>query len=56
MAEILAHKENIAVYQQQLPTELADPEGYIKRTKRKTTIEVYPTNSGKGWLYEMGIR
>ncbi len=39
-----------------LPTEVADDEGYLKPTQRKTTIHFYPVAEGeKAMLYEMGI-
>lgn len=38
-----------------LPTEIADEEGILKRTTRKTTVEVVEPLSEKPMLYEMGI-
>lgn len=39
-----------------LPTEVADDEGYLRPTQRKTTIEVFEPRSGETpTLYEMGI-
>jgi hypothetical protein len=37
-----------------LPTEIADEEGYLRRTERKTRVEVYES-VGENTLYEMGI-
>jgi hypothetical protein len=37
-----------------LPTEVADEEGYLKRTARKTTVRVFQSQ-GTSRLYEMGI-
>lgn len=40
----------------QLPTEVADDEGYLKPTVRRTSVEFYPVAEGdKAMLYEMGI-
>jgi hypothetical protein len=39
-----------------LPTEIADEEGRLKRTARKTVVEVYEVREGEtGSIYEMGI-
>jgi hypothetical protein len=39
-----------------LPTELADAEGSLRRTARKTTVRVYDLQPGEtGRIYEMGI-
>lgn len=39
-----------------LPTEIADAEGYLRPTERKTRVEVYKPREGeKATLYEMGI-
>jgi hypothetical protein len=39
-----------------LPTEIADDEGILRPTKRKTTIRLYKVKDGEQpWLYEMGI-
>lgn len=35
-----------------LPTEISDEEGVLRRTRRKTLVNVW---EGKGWIYEMGI-
>jgi hypothetical protein len=44
------------VFHEQLPTEIVDEEGRLKRTQRKTKVVVYnPVMGLKGWLYEMGI-
>jgi hypothetical protein len=50
------HKE-LASFEMTLPTVLADEEGHLKRTRRKTTVTVYePIEKGvSGWLYEMGV-
>lgn len=47
-----------------LPTEIADDDGYLRRTSRKTIVEVYEPRKGDGYksnpdekasIYEMGI-
>lgn len=39
-----------------LPTEIADEEGYLRRTTRRTVIRMYEPLSGEpGTLYELGI-
>ena len=39
-----------------LPTELADSEGYMRKTRRKTTVEIYkPQDGEQAHIYEMGI-
>lgn len=39
-----------------LPTEIADEEGNLKKTVRKTVISIYKTNNGEpAAIYEMGI-
>jgi len=39
-----------------LPTDVADEEGYLRRTSRKTQIRIYPQHdSGVSYIYEMGI-
>jgi hypothetical protein len=44
------------VFQATLPTEQADDEGYIRRTKRATDVEIYENSTANpSSLYEMGI-
>ena len=39
-----------------LPTEFADSEGNMRRSARKTTVEVYePLTEDGGWIYELGL-
>ena len=46
----------LKVIEATLPTEIADKEGNIRRTSRKTTIEIVETLPGEtATLYEMGI-
>lgn len=49
----LAHKKPVKSFDAQLPTEISDENGFIKRTIRFTDIEVYETE--EAWIYEMGI-
>lgn len=49
-------REPIAVLNEPLSTEIADEEGYIKKTVRKTNIEIYECRPGEhASIYEMGI-
>jgi len=48
----------VRTFQATLPTEIADEEGFLRRTKRSTIVKVYTTNrtyGGPARLYEMGI-
>lgn len=46
----------LAIVEATLQTEIADDSGYLRPTKRQTTIEIYKPREGeKGTLYEMGI-
>jgi len=38
-----------------LPTVLADDEGYLRRTARKTTVDILTASADEGWVYELGI-
>lgn len=38
-----------------LATEIADDEGNLRPTRRKTEIELYKAEDQSGWLYELGI-
>lgn len=53
---MLAVREPVATFQASLRTELADPEGYIRPTQRKTEIRLFEPGEGEAaHLYEMGI-
>ncbi len=46
----------LSMFEETLPTERADEEGYLRATKRKTEVEVFEPREGEvGTLYEMGI-
>jgi hypothetical protein len=45
----------IQTFEATLPTEVADEEGQLKRTTRKTEIRVYEPFNGPARIYEMGI-
>ena len=45
----------IATLEATLPTEVADQDGMLRRTARKTSIRVYETGDAPGALYELGI-
>lgn len=52
----LETRECISSFKDRLPTEVADEEGNLKKTVRKTTISIYDTRNGeKACIYEMGI-
>ncbi len=51
--EKLRPRTPLATFEATLPTEIADEEGYLKRTARKTTIRVYESYATR--IYEMGI-
>lgn len=52
----LPHREAAESFEAVLPTEMADTEGYLRRTTRKTLVQVYePLRGEKGTLFEMGI-
>lgn len=54
--EVLAKRTAIHSFEATLPTEIADAEGNLRRTSRKTTIRVYEPLTGETpSLYEMGI-
>lgn len=52
----LQQREPIETITVSLPTEIADEDGYLKGTRRKTTVNVYePLADEKATIYEMGI-
>ncbi len=54
--EVLAAREPVAVFTETLPTVISDGEGVIRKSARKTTIEVYEVRPGEvASIYEMGI-
>lgn len=54
--EEIPSREAIARFEGTLPTEVADADGVLRKSKRKTTIEVFSTVDGEdASLYEMGI-
>lgn len=53
---LLEHREPVADFQDVLPTEIADSDGRLKRTFRKTTVRLYePLPDEEACIYEMGI-
>ena len=56
-SEVLVRPEPVASFEVVLPTMRADKQGNMKRTNRKTRVDVFePVNdSEEGWIYEMGI-
>jgi hypothetical protein len=54
--EVLQSRKALEVISATLQTEVADAEGYLRRTNRATTITVYEARDGEeASLYEMGI-
>ena len=53
--KVLKRPRQVASFECTLPTERADDEGVLRRTKRKTAVTVYEPKDGPGWIYEMGI-
>jgi len=52
----IAHREPVASTFATLATEIADEHGFLRPTKRGTTIEIFEPRAGEaGTLYEMGI-
>ncbi len=46
----------LKTFYQSLPTVIADDEGYLKNTVRKTAVEIYEIDDDEdGFIYEMGI-
>lgn len=49
-------REVMKTFETTLPTEIADAEGYLRPSARKTVVEVYKPRAGEtAMLYEMGI-
>lgn len=54
--EAVPWRSPIATFEATLPTEIADEEGVLRRSRRKTTIHVFePLPGEEPMLYEMGI-
>jgi hypothetical protein len=54
--EVLAYRAPLKVFSAQLPTVIADEEGFMRPTRRKTEVSVYAPRTGESpTLYEMGI-
>ncbi len=54
--ELIPSRSPIGSFEAVLPTELADSEGVLRRTRRRTLVRVYGTGDGDpGTLYELGI-
>lgn len=52
----LAERVPVVEFVATLPTELADDEGYIRKTARKTTVQLFEVLNGEvASIYEMGI-
>jgi hypothetical protein len=54
--EPVALRESVRSVQTTLPTEIADAEGYLRRSTRQTIIHIYEPHEGEApMLYELGI-
>jgi len=54
--EEIPSRDKVGVFMVTLPTEIADEEGILRRTKRKTSVCVYEPREGEiPSIYEMGI-
>lgn len=53
--EVLSSHEPLRTFTASLPTEIADEEGYLKRTTRMTQIRIHAPVDGVSRIYEMGI-
>lgn len=54
--EVLESRKPLHRFDETLATEHSDDEGYLRPTRRKTTVEVYAISEGeKASIYEMGI-
>lgn len=52
----IEYREPVKVVEAKLATELADADGRIKRTTRKTTVAIHEPREGeRGMVYELGI-
>lgn len=54
---LLLRDQPATLFEATLPTELADPDGVLRRTARKTRVEIHApvTYDTKGWIYELGV-
>ena len=54
--DVLESRAPLQLFEAILPTEVADPEGYLRPTKRKTWVEVYEVREGEeASIYELGL-
>ena len=53
--EELKYQKPLVKFVEILPTETCDSTGNLKPTRRKSEVHVHLPESGKGWIYEMGI-
>lgn len=54
--ELLAQRTPVATLEATLATEIADAEGTMTRTRRKTRLDIYePVDGAEGSIYELGI-
>lgn len=54
--ERISHRVPVKVVEATLATEIADAEGFLRRSSRKTKVEIYKLDPGEtAYLYELGI-
>ena len=54
--EVLPHRDPVAEFEISLPTNICDANGVMKRSKRKTVVQVFePLEDEEPSIYEMGI-
>lgn len=53
--DVLPERPHASAFSGTLPTEIADEEGILRRSQRKTVIRLYEAGGEQAWLYEMGI-
>lgn len=52
----IPHRSSVRSFETTLPTEIADDEGYLRRTRRRTTLSLYTPPPGEpAMLYELGL-
>jgi len=54
--EVIEHRQPLATFEATLSTEIGDEAGTLRRSRRKTTVNIYEPKPGEtAMLYEMGI-
>ena len=53
--EIIEYRKPFLTFSEKMPTEIADEEGNLKKSQRKTKIEIHPGPDENHTIFEMGI-